>query len=223
MVLKKFTNNEKITYLFITLMLVINPIGIALFSNFEKNEKIPTYLEEGDLLFCDGSSSVEKIANQFGLDTSLFHKISGFSNDHVAMYIGDNTFIESFPYYWHSSEKKYYGVVKSNIDLIDFWATNITYGFVKDASFEQKKQAVNWALEKLGQPYGYVGGSIYFSDGYYCSELVSEAYESQGLDISIFFGSDIELYNENEIHRYWYPGYYFNMLFNCFFDLTSDF
>jgi len=35
---KKFTNVEKITYFFIILMFVINPIGLAVFSNFEKNE-----------------------------------------------------------------------------------------------------------------------------------------------------------------------------------------
>ncbi|RLF39355.1 MAG: hypothetical protein DRN12_07095 [Thermoplasmata archaeon] len=163
------------------------------------NVKAPAYLQIGDILFCDVNSDILnkfiEIEKRLGIHLPVFTSI-GFSNDHCALYIGNNLFIEAFPYRPRPLRLNWCGVVISPLWKIKLWATNITYGHVETASKEQRIKAVEWALARLGRPYQfYTFLSNYnphdpndiFSNRWYCSELVWAAYYNQGINISYSF------------------------------------
>ncbi len=128
----------------------------------EDTPNVPPYLEAGDILFCECQ------------DPSLHH-IPGW--DHVAIYVGENEFIEAVP-----------GEGVRRIPLSDFytWAEDITYGYVSTASPSQKESAADFADSQLNKPYQHIPTGkdpSPDSDAWYCSELVWAAYYQAGIDI----------------------------------------
>lgn len=127
---------------------------------------VPYYLDEGDLMFMDLKP---------GYSWKSLNK--GNSNDHVAMYMGDNTFIESD----HSGvHNRSYG------DFFEYYQ-NFTYWEV-DATELEKSDAIDFAINQLGSSYQYCNESVrkiadpddghWTADIWYCSELVWAAYYS---------------------------------------------
>ena len=139
-------------------------------SNENNSMIFPSDLNIGDLLFCDIKPDILSIADTYGL--SQIKPLPGYANDHVAMYIGNNNFIEAAPYLFAPLRNEWIGVVITPYWLLKIWATNITFGYVKT---EQKTRdgAVKWAKTQIGNSYG--------EKGYTCAELVFEAYKKQNL------------------------------------------
>jgi hypothetical protein len=166
-----------------TLSFLENNNGLANNSKIDNNytESIPDYVQPGDLIFMDKSDT------SFGLLPGII------SNDHAAMYVGNNKII-------HASSQ---GVkIWDFEDLVNgpFNAQNIRFGYVKSANASQKKMALEFALKQVGCEYQHEfwRGSIkknhdpengFLSDVWYCSELVWAAYYNcngtigEGIDI----------------------------------------
>jgi len=157
--------------------------------------RVPSYLQVGDLLFCDVKPGFITLMNKiegFPLDVT-----EGYSNDHVALYMGRNRFVEATPYLYRPLRKNWLGVVTTPYWFLTTWATNITFGYVTNAFTEQKQDAVMWAREQRGSPYQ-IGGmnpnpnpydtEDLFSDWWFCSELVWAAYYNQGVPLMISWG-----------------------------------
>lgn len=110
---------------------------------------MPSSLQLGDLFFFDVKQSIR----------NLFHlppEIEGFSNDHVAMYIGGHRFIESIDYSFFGAFDYLDGV-----QITPWWVfalfvdySTITIGKV-NASFVEKIHAICFALKQLNEPYQY--------------------------------------------------------------------
>jgi hypothetical protein len=130
--------------------------------------QVPSYLQPGDLLFCE--------CKNFGP-----HSIPGW--DHVAMYVGDNLFVESVPTL---------GVRVASLSDFYAWAKDITYGFV-DATPAERNNAVAFVEGQIGEDYQYfnplhplesmVKDPDPESTEWYCAELVWAAYYSVQIDI----------------------------------------
>lgn len=162
------------------LILFLFQIGFFLKSNYLLSETVrsnennfvdlPFDLNIGDLLFCDVKADIKNIADTYGLYN--IQSLPGYANDHVAMYIGDNKFIEATPYLYAPLRNEWIGVVISPYWLIKIWATNITFGYIKT---EQKIRdaAVGWAKTQIGKPYG--------ENGYKCAELIFNSYKKQNV------------------------------------------
>jgi len=175
-------------------------------NNSNKFLSIPSYLKKGDILFCDIKPIWCKF---FG-----FNGNKGYSNDHCAMYIGNNRFIEASVYLPilfgpHKNDKL--GVVVSHKFILNLWATNFTFGYVNNATSEQIEGAIKWAKKQLLSPYQWSwpnldnyqswhgcpnsNGTTFDPDGnkfyecysgyWYCAELVWAAYLSQSNNLSI--------------------------------------
>lgn len=114
---------------------------------------------KGDVLFVlenEGSLS-EHIANvEIGYDGQRFN--------HCAIYIGDSFVIEA----------RKDGVVKTPVD--DFMDRSDEDVMVGRVSIALGKKAANFAISKIGQPYN--DTFMQNADGYYCTQLVTEAYKS---------------------------------------------
>ena len=117
----------------------INPVsGNKLeLKNFEINKQpvLPKNIKIGDLVF------IESI--------SFFHNICN-SWDHVAMYIGNNQFIEANDY---SSIPPPIGGT-SGVQITPLWKYKLwtqycTFGTVKNTSENQRQAAVNWATDQI--------------------------------------------------------------------------
>jgi hypothetical protein len=139
-------------------------------------------LEIGDIVFCDIKPIISGIAPILGINR--LHGTEGFSNDHVVMYIGNNKFIESCPYFYQPLKEQSIGVVITPWILLKSWATNFTYGSV-DTTEEKIKGAIRWAKTQIGKPYG-------VTDGYYCGELIFYAFKSQDVRLKITYGTGSE-------------------------------
>ena len=181
----------------------------------------PSYLKKGDLLFCDFDPDFISKLDRYNIVYHQPYSRYGFSNDHVAMYIGDNMFVESCPYYWNEDEQNWIGVVTTHIGLLNLWGNNITYGIINNATIKQRTNAVNWALDKLGNSYSYLS----------CGELVSQSYKNQDFDLSPnkYFVSPYSLIQskqikiiENENNGFWYPMLYIKWYSICLFDYIED-
>ncbi len=158
-------------------------------------KNVPSYLEVGDILFCDIKPVIVKMAEQSNF--IKIHPIEGFSNDHAAMYIGKNRFIESTPYVYRPLRKNWLGVVITPYWLIEAWSTNITFAHVKNTTTQDRKNAVKWAIKQLGSPYQ--SGSFIpnhnpkdsndeYSNWWFCSELIWAAYYNRNIPISFTWG-----------------------------------
>lgn len=117
-------------------------------------------LKKGDILFCQ-------------------HTEREFGKIHCAMYIGDEQFIESMPFF---------GVrFSAPKDIAPFWNLYF-YGYVKNVSEEIIDDAIEWACKQRGCGYQYLQFSHSIanyehedktdplSNRWYCSELVWAAY-----------------------------------------------
>jgi len=117
-------------------------------------------LQRGDILFC---KSTER---EFG-------KI------HCAMYLDNDEFIESMPFF---------GVRTANSDEIaPFWNL-FYYGYIKTANEQVIEDAIDWAMKQIGCRYQYLqfqhsianysskDRTDPFSNRWYCSELIWAAF-----------------------------------------------
>jgi hypothetical protein len=164
---------------------------------------VPDYVKPGDILFCE----VKDKDYEPGWD-------------HVAMYIGDNEFIEAAPEV---------GVWITNLNIFHIWAKDITYGTVKTATTAQRQNAIKFAKDQLGKPYDPY--KCFFmpwykrpkdpspnTEAWSCAELVWAAYYNQGIDIDrdgdripyvgtteISSDDDVEMYTYHKLNGY-YPG-----------------
>ena len=130
-------------------------------------------LKKGDLVFCDVKPIISRISTNIG--KGRLQSTGGYSDDHVLMYIGNNKFIESCPYFYNPLKSDWIGVIITPLIILKTWATNFTYGRV-DTTQENKNDAISWAKTQLGKPYG--------EEGYYCAELISKAYNDTGINIT---------------------------------------
>ncbi|MFE3845601.1 PKD domain-containing protein [Thermoplasmatota archaeon] len=153
--------------------------------------QIPSYLKKGDILFCDVKQEINDLLYNIGLP-SIGNR--GFSNDHCAMYIGKNYFVESFPYRIRPLRMNVFGVTISPLWKIKLWASNITYAYV-NTDQQTRNEAVKWALMRLGSPYQFFWSSELnpnpndpndvFSNRWICSELIWAAYWNNNLKLVI--------------------------------------
>ena len=133
-------------------------------------------LNIGDLLFCDINIEV----------LTYMHEVnSGYSNDHCAMYIGDDRFIHAVPFMPFVPLSS--GVCIWAFSDIEKYFTNIVFAHVTNATESDKLAAVEWAKERLGRRYQYswwgptANYNPYdpddsYSNRWYCSELIWAAY-----------------------------------------------
>jgi uncharacterized protein YycO len=175
--------------------LLINADSSKLSNNFnESNTALPSNIKVGDILFCDIKPTlIETLKN---IRPEWHVTISGFSNDHCAMYVGNNKFIEAAPYRFNFLTKDFIGVVVSPFWKIKLWATNFTYAYVNTTQ-EIRNNAVSWAKTQIGEPY-----QIDFrhanpdpsdlsddeANYWFCSELIWAAYWNQNMKLIVDFG-----------------------------------
>jgi len=179
---------------------------------------LPIRLKIGDLIFFDIKPIIRILLH-------MPPEIKGDSNDHVAMYIGKNRFIESTDYSLSSNIKSLNGVqitpwwvFKLYVDL-----STLKIGKVK-ASPIQKLNAIIFTFRQLQEPYQYAWTNYepyhswfanpdiknpsnpYYDKYYYpddpyinhwtCSELIWAAYLNQGIEL------DSTPYTEDGEHYY---------------------
>jgi hypothetical protein len=195
---------------------------------------VPSYLKKGDLLFCDFNPDFIKLIEKLNINIFDPHIISGSNNDHVAIYVGDNMFVEACPYHWDEKREIWIGVVTTHISMFNLWGTNITYGLISNVTIEQREGAINWALNELGNPYN--SFRIFkFSENNYnywrCGDLISESYKNQNINLSdydsfvtpndILKGGLVEI-QSGEPNGFWYPGLYLKWFTISLFDYIED-
>jgi uncharacterized protein YycO len=138
----------------------------------EIDQYVPSYVQPGDIVFMESGGFY-----------SGSHTMSDPSWDHVAIYYGNNTWIEAMP-----TKGVRYGNFSNNN-----WAKIFAYGYVKTASESQRLGAVSFAVSQLGKSYqdldwhkpwtNRTKDSDINSSAWYCSELVWAAYYNVGIDI----------------------------------------
>jgi uncharacterized protein YycO len=149
-----------LTGIFILLILPTNVISTP---------SLPAYIEKGDMMFMD-------IKDEYGNETNMF---PGYSNDHVAMYLGENysggddIFIEATPN----------GGVQTRSYASFFpYYENMTYYRVVNASDEEIDDAVDFTLEREDSDYQSTGIRKHAdpenNDEWYCGELIWAGYYS---------------------------------------------
>ena len=102
---------------------------------------------------------------------------SGRMNDHVAIYLGNNTFV-------HALESK--GVEARNYAYFNSCIfKDLVFGYVLNANESQRRDAANWAFSKVGRPYqDYPEDSPKGeNDEWYAAELAWGAYKNLGIEI----------------------------------------
>jgi uncharacterized protein YycO len=232
--IKEMLRNKRIFILFILLFFCI----LGTYSFYPKSNILstPSYLQIGDLLFCDYRPDFASFASSFNIHVPDPVTTYGPYNDHVALYIGNDMFIEACPYYYDTEEQAWIGVVTTHIGTFNLWATNISYGVLTNVTDEQREGAVAWAKNQLGQPYQ---ETIFprnmdpfdeddpTSDHWFCSELIWAAYKHQGVHLedswmtvtpnSLLRDERIDIHM-NEPLGFWYPGLYLQWYATCFFD-----
>lgn len=172
--------------IFIIALMGFSPLLISLsstsranniYSNLADSTDLPIRdLKKGDLVFCDVKPIISQTANNNG--NNRIYSAKGYSNDHVLMYIGNNRFIESCPYFYNPLKSDWIGVVITPLIVLKVWATNFTYGRVATTQ-EIKNDAIRWAKTQRGTPYG--------TNGYYCGELISNAYNNAGIKLTVTY------------------------------------
>lgn len=170
-------------------------------------DSLPAYLKVGDIMFCDIKPEILKKIEPIGL--GLFFGMPGHANDHCAMYIGDNRFVEASPYRLRPLYMDVVGVVISPFWKIQLWATNFTYATV-DTTQEIRDNAVEWAKTQRGRPYQFIVGgpnadpndeTDRYADYWYCSELIWAAYWNNGVKFVVDNG--IFSYNATSIWSFY--------------------
>jgi len=138
---------------------------------------VPECVQPGDILLIDIK----------GRDESLAWKIVGPYNEHAALYVGDNMFIDA------SSQN---GVGRHEYSHYTMIAKNLAFLRVTTADNETKNNAIQWAYDRIGSPYqDFLAPPWYtlmIADPYFphptageffCLELVWAAYYNQGIDV----------------------------------------
>jgi len=134
---------------------------------------VPDCIKIGDLLLFDVS-----------WDESNRWKRPGPHNEHGALYIGNNIFIDACPK----------GVRAKNYSHYYNWQKNLVFVRVKTANESQRQAAVDWAISKINRPYqnffwslGLKIARVNFpfpsANKLYCMEFLWAAYYLQGIDI----------------------------------------
>jgi hypothetical protein len=144
-----------------------------------KDIQVPDCVEVGDLLFVDWKFDV-------GEDESTIWMASGPYNDHCAIYIGNNTFVDAISR----------GVHANNYYHFYYWTKNLVFLRVKTANDSQRQAAADWAMSKIGSLYQVFFDFPWFmlkiantnfsfptANEFYCMELLWAAYYNQGIDI----------------------------------------
>jgi len=130
---------------------------------------MPDYVNMGDFLYIDfKNKDIE----------------SGRMNDHIAVYIGDNSFI-------HVSEEGEVEAVKYSYFNTQSFDSRC-FGYVPNIAGYQIDAVVDWLEEKIGE------------DGLSPTELIINAYNSQGIKINDNTNGDVNIqdiidYNDTEI------------------------
>ncbi|MCK4365115.1 MAG: hypothetical protein KAW45_03610 [Thermoplasmatales archaeon] len=152
---------------------------------------VPDYVKRGDIVLMD--------LNEYNTEWA----VSGYSNDHAAIYLGHD--YRDGSYFIHASCG---GVRFYTYDQFHFWAENFTFYYVNKANNTQIENAISWAIDRLGLKYQYFfppldtpalwyrgmwelamkcadtnDKSVKTSDRLYCTELPWAAFYNQGIDI----------------------------------------
>ncbi len=157
-----------------------NVIPRSLFTNTtdlnrqEYTMMVPDVVEIGDLIMIDLTT-----------DQSNLWKRPGPYNEHSAIYIGNNTFVEANGAVRYRDYTSFYILQKDLVFLR-----------VKAANESQRRAAAAWAISKIGLAYQYFFERPWFglkiactdlpfptADELYCMELLWGAYYVQGIDI----------------------------------------
>jgi uncharacterized protein YycO len=216
--LNHIIKNRNIQILSITILILIIFTSIYPKSNVLST---PSFLEKGDLLFCDYNSDFISKLEKYNIKYHHPYSRYGYSNDHVAMYIGNNMFVESCPYYWDKEEETWIGVVTTHYGLLNLWGENISFGLINNITTEQRKKAVESAIECLGNSYSYLS----------CGELISQSYKNQNIDLypDKYFVTPYNLKQSKYIQiietkndSYWYPFMYFKWYVISLFDYVEN-
>jgi len=235
--IKQVLENKKA--LIIVLIIIFSCIGLYVFYPRSNVLSTPAYLKKGDLLFCDYDPEFDSFIQSFNIQVHHPFTPTGPHNDHVAMYIGNDMFIEACPYFFDEEKGYWVGVVTTHMATFNLWAENITFGILSNVTDEQRNDAVSWAMNQWGQPYQ---ESIFPNNAnpndeedekanhWYCSELIWAAYLNQGFDLNTYLvvspNSLLEDENivlrENKSTGLWYPGMYVQWYGTCFFDYILD-
>ncbi len=204
----------RVVIVLVPLFLLVNPMSSGSLVAENGNERIvnrdnyhvPPYLEVGDILFCEWK---------------YYNADPGW--DHVALYIGDDRFIEA--------TAAGNGVVRViDLDWLMGFTKAICYGQVKTANTSQRRGAVAFAQSQLGKPYQYLDfckpllnrskNPSPTSQAWYCTELVWAAYYNQGINLDLkgvlwgpvmpsemCWDNDVEMYTWHRLNR-WHLGMY---------------
>lgn len=156
--------NKKILIGFILasiFLLTIVPTNLTM-TVLGTNYSVPEYLEEGDLMFMD-------LKPGYGWKNDL----KGYSNDHVAIYLGDDTFGEVDHSGVHSSS---YGSFFTGYQNFTYWSVDTTEEIKEDAiSFVLQREENDSGYQYWTQSYRKIADPA-VNDSWYCSELVWAAY-----------------------------------------------
>jgi len=154
--------------IFAILLTILNNSLIILHASSSQESQdhyIPGYVQVGDIIFMDAK-------NYFESSSSM----SSMGWDHVAMYIGNNKWVES--------------IGEKGVRITDFsenrWIGEYAYAYVKNANESIRLKAVEFAKKQLGESYddldffkpcwNRLKNPCNDSDGWYCAELVWASY-----------------------------------------------
>jgi uncharacterized protein (DUF608 family)/uncharacterized protein YycO len=172
-------------------------IHIILEDPDEPEDIVPSCVQVGDILMMDIKMNSIK---------DIIWKVPGYYNEHIAIYAGNNTFINA-----HGtgvSEESYSYFLRSFRNGCE----NHAFLRVKTATEEQRLQAVKFAEDKIGAHYQNIFTPPYFglkiadpnsnhptANMWYCMELIWAAYYNQGIDIDSNGWKSPKMVTGNEI------------------------
>ena len=173
---KKIFTLFLINLILISLIISIPSQGEKIEIVINKQPILPDNFKIGDLIFIESISYFHNICNSW---------------DHVAMYIGDNKFIEANDYSGIPPPiGGTCGVQITPLWKYKLWTQYCAFGTVRNASDKQRQEAVNWAINQTADGnfqkcWGY--GSWWAnpdpndpndpnSNNWYCAELIWAAY-----------------------------------------------
>ena len=161
----------------------ISPMSFVKINNkvsLKEKINVPDCVEVGDILLIDAR-----------MDESNGWKVPGPYNEHAAIYVGNNIFINA-----GGTDLK---VFEANYSFFYKGAKNLAFVRVKSANSTQKQAAVNWTQERIDAPYQIAIEPPWFglkianpdfphltANKWYCMELVWAAYYNQGIDIDSY-------------------------------------
>lgn len=179
---------------------------------------VPSYVQRGDIIFMDTK------------DYDSYWAIPGYSNDHVAIYLGHN--YRDGSYFINACGL---GVSYVTYDYFHVFLENFTFYNVTNANDPQIEEAIEWAEAQLGAKYQcffpqlfnpywwYIGmfelgqkcadpdnKSVKTADRFYCCELVWASYYHQGIDIDQNGWEEIKPVPSDKVPRFfrnWWERY----------------